>query len=250
VEIPFAKDPVIPLTFVSNQEEEWLGTIDESKAARKLMLEKKKQGTDSSKVPVTVKDVNGRAFTIMIDSTQVSSPSPTPEFAGLAADPVPMATIDEVEYEGWLVIEEPVTSVNWNEHHAMAVDDAFTVESSNRLNHSQTPLMDFPCIVDTGTTVHISPDRSDFLHLYPIQLRSVKGIGGSSITAIGVSDVKLKEARGASITLCNVLYIPNATVHLISVGSLAEDSNAIAHFDSSSCWITNKSTGILIAQGP
>jgi hypothetical protein len=86
-------------------------TIDESKAARKLMLEKKKQGTDSSKVPVTVKDVNGRAFTIMIDSTQVSSPSPTPEFAGLAADPLPMATIDEVEYEGWLVIEEPVTSV-------------------------------------------------------------------------------------------------------------------------------------------
>jgi hypothetical protein len=106
-------------------------TIDESKAAHKLMLEKKKQGTDSSKVLVTVKDINGCAFTITIDSAQVSSPSPTPEFAGLAADPLPMATIDKVEYEGWLVIEEPVTSVDWNKHHAMAVDDTFTVESSN-----------------------------------------------------------------------------------------------------------------------
>jgi hypothetical protein len=75
-------------------------TIDESKAARKLMLEKKRQGTDSSKVPVTVEDVNGCAFTVMINSTQVSSPSHTPEFARLAADPLPMATIDEVEYEG------------------------------------------------------------------------------------------------------------------------------------------------------
>jgi hypothetical protein len=45
-------------------------TVDEFKATRKLMLEKKRLGTDSSKVPVTVKDVNGRAFTIMI-STQI-----------------------------------------------------------------------------------------------------------------------------------------------------------------------------------
>jgi hypothetical protein len=171
-------------------------TIDESKAARKLMLEKKRQGTDSSKVPVTVKDVNRRAFTIMINSTQVSSPSTTPEFSRLAADPLPMATIDEVEYEGWLVIEEePVTSVNWNEHHTTAVDDTFTIESSNQSSHSRMSLMDFPFIVDTGATGHISPDHSDFLHLHPIQPRSVKGIGGSSITAIGIGDIKPREAR-------------------------------------------------------
>jgi hypothetical protein len=162
-----------------------------------------------------------------------------------------MATIDEVKYEGWLVIEEEsVTSVNCNKHHTTAVDNAFTVKSLNQSSHSQTSLMDFPFIVDTDATVHISPNCSDFLHLYPIQPHSVKGIGGSSITAIGVSNIKLREARGASITLCNVLYILNVTVHLISVGSLAEDSNAIAYFDSSSCWITNKSTGILIAKGP
>jgi hypothetical protein len=132
----------------------------------------------------------------------------------------------------------------------MAVDDTFTIESLNQSSHSQTSLVDFSFIVDTGTTVHISPNRSNFLHLHPIQPRLVKGIRGSSITAIGVGDIKLREARGASITLHNDLYIPNVMVHLISVGSLTEDSNAIAYFDSSSCWITNKSTGILIAQGP
>jgi hypothetical protein len=77
--------------------------------------------------------------------------------------------------------------------------------------------MDFPFIVDTGATVHISPDHSDFLHLHPIQPRSVKGIRGSSITAIGVGNIKLREARGASITLHNVLYIPNVTVRLIHI---------------------------------
>jgi hypothetical protein len=100
------------------------------------MLKKKRQGTDSSKVPVTVKDVNGHAFTIMINSAQVSSSSPTPEFAGLVTDPLPIAMIDEVEYEGRLVIEEePITSVNWNEHHTTAVDDTFIIEPLNQSNH-------------------------------------------------------------------------------------------------------------------
>jgi len=51
------------------------------------------------------------------------------------------------------------------------------------------------------------------------------------------------------IILQNVLYIPNAAVRLISVSMLAHDSQAIAHFDKASCWITNKSTGGIIARG-
>ena len=65
-----------------------------------------------------------------------------------------------------------------------------------------------------------------------------------------MGDIRLQIARGAMIILCDVLYIPNATVHLISVSALTRDSNAVTHFDNSSCWITNKSTGARIAQGP
>ena len=69
------------------------------------------------------------------------------------------------------------------------------------------------------------------------------------IAAVGVGDVKLWIARGASIILCNVLYIPHSAVHLVSVGILADNSNAITHFNNSECWITDKSMGALIPCG-
>ena len=87
------------------------------------------------------------------------------------------------------------------------------------------------------------------LTLCPIAAQSVKGIGGSSVTAIGLGDIKLPIVRGAHIVLQNVLYIPNMTVRLILVSTLACDSQAITHFDQASCWITNKSTGRIIACG-
>jgi hypothetical protein len=40
----------------------------------------------------------------------------------------------------------------------------------------------------------------------------------------------LRIAQGASIIIRNALYIPNATVRLISVGCLVDDSNATAHW--------------------
>lgn len=39
-------------------------------------------------------------------------------------------------------------------------------------------------------------------------------------------------------------------MRLISVSTLARDSQAVAHFDDATCWITNKSTGAIIARGP
>jgi hypothetical protein len=46
-----------------------------------------------------------------------------------------------------------------------AVGGAFTVEPLNQPNRSQLSLADLPFIVDTGATVHISPERTDFLSL-------------------------------------------------------------------------------------
>jgi hypothetical protein len=50
---PICKKLVIPPIFVSKQGGMAGKTIDESKAAQKLMYEKKRQDTDSSMVPVT-----------------------------------------------------------------------------------------------------------------------------------------------------------------------------------------------------
>ena len=143
-------------------------TIEESKAARKLALEKKSSGSHTSKIPVTVKDVNRRAFTVMIDSETNPPPILCPEFAGLACDPIPTATIDEVEYEGWVVIEEEATvTVDWNQYTSAPAGDAFTVEPLNQTGRSQLSLDDYPFIVDSGATVHISPNKGDFITLRP-----------------------------------------------------------------------------------
>jgi hypothetical protein len=80
-----------------------------------------------------VKDVNGRAFTVLIDSVLPPTPPSPPEFVGIACDPIPAMSIEETEYKGWLAVEEePVTSIDWNQHCTSAAENAFTVEPLNQ----------------------------------------------------------------------------------------------------------------------
>jgi GAG-pre-integrase domain len=118
------------------------------------------------------------------------------------------------------------------------------------MEHPQAPIPieAAPFFVDSGATSGISPDKNDFVNLKPIT-RKVKGIGGSFVTAHGIGDIKIQTAKNTHLWLRNSLFIPNATVRLISVSSLTSDSNAIVHFDQSKCWITNRLTGDAIAEG-
>ena len=236
-------------------------TIAESIAARKKDRENKRGGGTNvsqtpGKVSVTVKDSNGRAFVVLVDPADISNPSPTTEFAGIASDAIPdakliIASIETVKYEGWLVFEEePKATIDWNTH-TKPFDIAAVSEIAPIQQANCTPISidDLPFYVDTGATVHISPEQSDFLTLKPIAAHPVKGVGGSSVAAIGIGDIKLRVARSAYIILQNALYIPNATIRLISISTLARDNQAIAHFDDASCWITNKSTNAISARG-
>ena len=238
-------------------------TIQESKDARQKDRDHSrggnntKSGTSNGKVAVNVKDANGRAFIIHVEPSDIASSvnNVKSEFAGLASDSIESVipnSMEEVEWNGWLALEEePKTTVDWTTH-TKEFDVAAISEISPIQSNKRTPISldDLPFYVDTGATVHISPEQSDFLTLRPIAARSVKGVGGSSVTAIGLGDIKLRIARGAHLTLQNVLFIPNATVRLISVSTLARDSHAVAHFDDTSCWLTNKSTGAIICRGP
>ena len=103
--------------------------------------------------------------------------------------------------------------------------------------------------IDTGTSIHISPIQTYFLSIKPIAPRPVKGIGGSSVLAIGIRDIQVCAEKGTQIKLQDVLYISVATVHLISVRCLTWDSNAMIHFTNSMCWITDKLSGTTIAHG-
>ena len=235
-------------------------TITELIAACKKDRESKKEGNNNSpapgKVSVTMRDASGKAFIIQVDPGDISMPTPSTEFAGFASDNISgvdalALSIEQVEYEGWFAFEEePKTTIDWSTH-TKPSDVAAISEISPINQNSRTPisLNDIPFHVDTGSTIHISPEKSDFLTLKPTTARSVKGVGGSSITAIGMGSIKLHVVCSAYIILQNALYIPNATVHLISVSMLTCNNQAVAHFDKNSCWITNKSTSAIIAHG-
>lgn len=132
-----------------------------------------------------MKDSNSRAFVVFVDPTDISNPSSTAEFSGITSDAIPDAKsittpIETVKYEGWLVFkEEHKTTNDWNTHtkplNITAISEIAPIQQNSCTLIS---LNDLPFYVDTGATVHISPEKSDFLTLKPIAAHPVKGVGG------------------------------------------------------------------------
>lgn len=76
------------------------------------------------------------------------------------------------------------------------------------------------------------------ISLKPISPRSVGGVGGTSVFAVATGTIKLVIAKGLHLTLHDVLFVPSATVRLISVSALCAQNRCTAHFDDSTCWVT------------
>jgi Reverse transcriptase (RNA-dependent DNA polymerase)/GAG-pre-integrase domain len=241
-------------------------TIEESKAARRKDKEVKagkSTATSSSptdtRVKVTVKGSDGRAYTLLTDP---SSLTPAPEtsnqapkeFVGITSINPELIPVEHAEYHGFMAMiqEEPnlsiepelKASVDWNTHSNQTDFSALSVT----LPQAPISIKNVPFLIDSGASSGISPDRNDFTNLKPIT-RGVKGIGGSSITAHGIGDIRIQVAKDAYLWLRNSLFIPNATVRLISVSSLTSDSNATVHFDHQKCWVTSRLNGNTIAEG-
>ena len=127
-----------------------------------------KPNNNARKITVNVKDSTGKAFIIHVDPSDISAPynNTKNEFAGLALD-LPESilpdSLENIESSGWLALEEePKTSLDWNKH-TKPIDIAAISEISPLQQNKCTPLT-----LDTGATVHISPEQSDFLMLHPI----------------------------------------------------------------------------------
>lgn len=92
-------------------------SIEESITARRAAHDKRKKPntlTTNPRVPVMMKDANGKAFTVMFNSADMLLSNDTPTFAGITSDPLPTATIEDIEYEGWIAVEEEMTTtVDW-----------------------------------------------------------------------------------------------------------------------------------------
>ena len=254
-------------------------SIEESKAQRRKDNEANRGkgggtsaggGGGGARIAVTHTDTNGKAFISYVDPTALQNTSADPAYANLASintDEMILST-DDLEYRAfpvflspgvrdaladvpaWMTLDGDITSsVDWNVQSRPVDLAAVSTNAPNHTGRTNMSLIDFPFHLDTGATTHISPSRDDFLSLRPISSRPVRGVGGSSIFAIGIGAIRLKIAHGAWILLQDVLFIPAAAVRLISVGAIARDSKVVSHFDENTCWLTSKSSGAVIARG-
>jgi GAG-pre-integrase domain/Integrase core domain len=217
--------------------------------------------TATNSTPGVRHDKSGRAYILDSESGQAVflasvQPMPTPDLAlaALSTNDIPrewyndMSATDQHEYHA-LFLEEHSASVDWREERRMITPDAFLASSPNSDSRSKLSCNIGPFILDSGATIHISPDASDFFDLKPIPPRTIKGVGGSFISATGIGRIRLHIANGHTIILNPALFVPEAAVRLISVLVLGKGSQKlVSHFDGDGCWLTNRS-GTTVASG-
>lgn len=99
----------------------------------------------------------------------------------------------------------------------------------------------FPFILDSGCSIHISSQHSDFSDLQHIKNHIIHGVGSSQITATGVGTICLSLGGGSTLTLDNVLFIPNSTIRLISIACLINSFLCVVTFHHDSVNIVSQS---------
>lgn len=181
----------------------------------------KKKGTTK----LTITPAGSSAFTIEGDSDTLAAyiagqtgkstgVTTKNEFAGLVSDEIPgtLSAAESYEIDTWIALEEePRVSIDWKE---------YTAEST--LSSATTVLDTYPFYLDSGATIHISPNMSDFNTLKSIPDKPIRGVGGSTISATAIGQMRLRLANGSYLILNDALLIPKATVRLLSVSSMAK----------------------------
>ena len=105
-------------------------------------------------------------------------------------------------------------------------------------------------MMDSGATHHITPHRSDFSDYTPC--RGTVRLGDeSTISQVGVGSVVFTTSQGTTITLSNVLHLPEVKTHFMLTRALAQKGAEVL-FDSGSFKISVKqkcvATGYLEAK--
>ena len=255
-------------------------SISEAQQARDVKRGKKpkEKSKDSQKGPAGsiiqsgnqafIVDADGKAHEIVNSTSSANTASSSVDSAHFLAtddlgsiDPLVLesmctANIDEyahVAEHAWLATQESLhASVDWRERRRsedeldLVALTAAPLPTSTR--RSDVSLELSPFLLDSACTTHISPERSDFATLHPIADRTVTGVGGSSIKALGIGTIKLVVAKGSSILLDNVLFIPTSTVRLISIACVTKSLKCSVTFEASSVSLRNPS-GSLFATG-
>lgn len=157
-------------------------------------------------------------------SSDASGVHPAVEAANAAYfDPAPSLLTNPVDAE-WLASASAHGDCSYEAYVALAGPLSACLDWDSALTASSPSPK--PFLFDSGATTHISPLRSDFVSIMPIPPCGIRGVNGSVVYAAGTGRIKLSVGRGKSITLENALYVPSATVRLISVRALCDGPHA------------------------
>ena len=230
-------------------------TLEEARAAQNAARDAHKQGNTNkargsrSTTPAPAQGNNATTpakVTLNGQCYVLQTPTPPSLDPSSALSAISMPSYDEEEYLAVVAsTDDSHVSLNWNSHTSPTIESVgFVCNSSHR-----SPLAridELPFILDSGATCHISPEASDFKVLTSIPRHPVKGLNGSAVYAVGVGEIELRIAAGHVLKLTNVLYIPESSLRLISILTLNKSGNYTTHFDSTRCWVTNKSNTTLV----
>jgi transposase InsO family protein len=258
-------------------------SLEDAQAAQRatsLKARAAKETTASAHIAATTTESSTTSSIVSVPSTAAPTPSPSPaptanpasiqlngvtyypgQITAQAAMDVP-ATVAHDDWTGTVVHPDdwgfhaflamndpPRASINWDTFSRPIVMPQVDIcPTAYSVSRPPAEIGDSSFAFDTGATCHISPVRSDFKTLRPISKYPVKGLGGATVYAIGIGEIELRIAKGCCITLHDVLFIPESTIRLISVITLNRSDGLTTHFDSNSCWVTNRS-GATIARG-
>ncbi|KAJ7204514.1 hypothetical protein GGX14DRAFT_398345 [Mycena pura] len=85
-----------------------------------------------------------------------------------------------------------------------------------------------PFAADTGATVDISPHESDFYTFEVIDPIKIWGVRGTYIEALAKGDVHIRRSDGTVLIRRGVLYAPDASMRLMSIGRITDDGYVAA----------------------
>lgn len=109
-----------------------------------------------------------------------------------------------------------------------------------------------PWFVNSGATNHVATSLNNLSRSSPYHGNDKVTVGdGKSlpISHIGLSHLYTNTHPQSVLSLSNVLHVPKMKKSPFSVSQLTKDNNVIVEFDSTSCLIKDKASGLVLIRG-
>lgn len=100
-------------------------------------------------------------------------------------------------------------------------------------------------IIDSGATHHVAHNKDLFFDFSASISTSVTLPTGLGVQIAGIGSIRLSD----SLTLKNVLYLPDFRLNLLSVSQLTKDLGFRVIFDPATCMIHDPTRGLMIGKG-